>query len=202
MRYTTSHIVDLWLGNVVGKLRPDHVVVRLWRSLNAGGQGSHVEFRDLLWVECQSPAHDTPARWKDLTEQTCDRLREAHPFREVFVILAVGLKWMFFKWNPNNANGSPLQVLGHHPNTAWTIGDPRFSYDPHVVGQRHVTLRNPPPPGNVPDIVDTRLAYSLDFYALAPNGFPLHMNDLILLTRYFSYVYGAMVAGVNPPHWS
>lgn len=39
--------------------------------------------RDILWVECKAPNHDSPGLWADLMLEAVERLEDAHPDRNV-----------------------------------------------------------------------------------------------------------------------
>jgi hypothetical protein len=101
----------------------------------------------------------------------------------LYVILAIGLKWMFFKWDPSTA-GPPLQVQGDN-NATWTM-TPGYHYEPAVFGQSHVTRIDAP---DGPSI-DTNLAYSLDFFTLDPQSpqQPLNASAMQLLERCLRHV--------------
>ncbi|KAK3296511.1 uncharacterized protein B0H64DRAFT_398438 [Chaetomium fimeti] len=104
--------------------------------------------RDILWVHCKAPCEDTPGGWKELMEQAGTQVNAAHPNRMLYVILAIGLKWMFFKWDPLTTPGAPLQVRAHHhDDVTWTLR-PQYQYEPAVAGQSLGQM----------DIVDTSLA--------------------------------------------
>lgn len=152
--------------------------------------------RDILWAECKAPDHDTPGGWKDLIEQATQRIAAAHPNRMLFVIFGIGLKWMFFKWDPvNAANASPLQILASNQNQAWTLR-PELRYDSTLVGQSHVVRVGNNP---VPDMIDSRLAYSLDYWTQNAQGQITNMGALMLLERCILHVLAATYQGNNPP---
>ncbi|KAK4233454.1 hypothetical protein C8A03DRAFT_38832 [Achaetomium macrosporum] len=138
--------------------KPDVVVVKMQTTVNpaAGGAPPRTVSRDILWVECKAPNHDTPSGWKDLIEEASDRLVDAHPNRMLFLIVGIGLKWMIFKWDPiGGANASPLQVLADDRALRHQL-----RYNPNIRGQSHVVAWANSP---VPDMIDTTLAYSLDY---------------------------------------
>ena len=58
----------------------------------------------------------------------------------LFVIFAIGLKWMMFKWDPIAGDASPLQVLADSQAQNWTL-PPQFLYDPTIPGQPHIVVR-------------------------------------------------------------
>ncbi|KAK4095893.1 hypothetical protein N658DRAFT_502184 [Parathielavia hyrcaniae] len=183
----------------VSTVRPDHVVLRLLRAVNPpppAPQVPQIHRRDILWVECKAPNHDTPGQWNLLITEAAGRLREAHPTRNLFLITAVGLKWMFFKWDPANVN--PLQVLAHNVNQAWTIPCQELCFDPTLLGQRHVVQNNAT---GALDTVDTRRAYTLDCVTLGQNNMPVHGQDLILAVNCFAHVQNTAFPGYNPAHF-
>ncbi|KAK4139051.1 uncharacterized protein C8A04DRAFT_16208, partial [Dichotomopilus funicola] len=182
---------EVYRGQTNGPLtiRPDVVVVRMQTTVNppgGGGAPMSVTSRDILWVECKAPNHDSAHEWKDLIEQGCNRLAQAHPNRMLFVIFGVGLKWMFFKWDPFN-NASPLQVLSHNQ---------RLVYEPNVPNQSHVRAMGNNP---VPDIIDTRRAYSLNYWQTSQNNQTLMFwQDLLLLEDIIRYIVSINYQGDNP----
>ncbi len=72
--------------------------------------------RDFLWVECESADKDTPDGWKDFIGEAVTRLDSAHPTRELFVVLAIGLKWIYLAWDPLNT------ILGQPPLSETRMG--------------------------------------------------------------------------------
>ncbi|KAH6839575.1 hypothetical protein B0I37DRAFT_237267 [Chaetomium sp. MPI-CAGE-AT-0009] len=189
-------------SNSLSQHKPDVVVIQMAPS-PANPQGFSFPdpnvpdpARDILWVECKAPSEDTPGGWKDLMEQAGNRLHAAHPNRMLYVILAVGLKWVFFKWDPFT-QGSPLQVRGHHPNVAWTMRT-QYQYEPAVAGQSHVVTVNTA--YGQTDMLDTTRAYSLDFFTRDPQypQQPLHLFAMQLLERCLRHVQNTNFPGDNP----
>ncbi|KAK3934459.1 hypothetical protein QBC46DRAFT_413892 [Diplogelasinospora grovesii] len=166
--------------------RPDIIVIRLQNlPPPQPGQGQRAEERDVLWIECKAPNHDTPGEWKDAINEAVGRLAYAHPDRMVFLIIAIGLKWMPFVWNPElnialataqqqgqaqlaaNLQAqidqvSPLRVVMSNRQEAWDL-DPRLHMiDPTtLLHQRHVREN---PQGEL--FVNTTEAYTLDYWTL------------------------------------
>lgn len=134
--------------------KPDVVVVRLTApTLGADGLSRSVR-RDILWVECKAPKHDQPNRWDEVMKEATERLSVAHPNRNVWLILATGLKWMVFYWDPNSPpQNPPLQIISHNQQMRWAV-DRRIHVAP-IQGQRHI-LQN--------GIIRTDLANTLDFW--------------------------------------
>ncbi|KAG7290356.1 hypothetical protein NEMBOFW57_000356 [Staphylotrichum longicolle] len=183
--------------------KPDVIVVKMSTTLNppqAAPLGAQpvVVTRDILWVECKAPSHDSPGKWKDLIEQTQTRLRAAHPGRMLYVIFAVGLKWMVLKWDPTTPNPHHLQVLGSNANVAWTL-DVNLHYDQTLAGQSHViTLPNNPNQW----LVDTTAAYSLDFWTM--HGNPPTIRNLQALNLLETVILGIIstnFVGNNDPEF-
>ncbi|KAL2146790.1 hypothetical protein VTI28DRAFT_2271 [Corynascus sepedonium] len=188
-------------------IKPDLLVIKLLRAVNPASapgnpqsqfpQASQISSRDILWVECKPPCDDTPSGWKDVISEAADRLRSAHPNRVVFLIVAVGLKWMFFKWDPTNP--LPLRVQGHNQAVRWQIPHSQLCYDQSIAGQRHVAWNNAT---STYDTVLPRLAYTLDFWSPGQNNQPQHGHDLHLLVRCFQHVQDSQLQGANPSHFS
>lgn len=155
--------------------------------------------RDLLWIECKAPNPDVPTSWKRVIDEAAERLRIAHPTRRVYLILAIGLKWMPFLWGPVaptlNPAGSPLQVLKDNQRDVRAV-DPGM----HMIalanlpGQRHVQRQQ-----NGALIVDTRSAYSLNYRALDGNKNPANLHGILLLENYFALIQATEYQGCNPP---
>lgn len=153
------------------ELRPDIVVIQMMPPQpNPHGLDP---LRDILWVECKAPTKDTPGGWKDLMEQAGERLRSAHPQTMLYVILAIGSRWMFFRWDPTVPGAQPLQILAHNVNTAWTM-DAGFQYEPAVTNQNHVYTMNTI--RGQTSVIDTRLAYSLNCWTATPGNPALAQN--------------------------
>ncbi len=179
--------------------KPDVIIVKVQTTVApppgapAGTQAVSVS-GDILWVEYKAPNHDTPGQWKNLIEEASDGLVAAYPTRMLFVIFAVGLKWMIFKWDPLNPSLSPLQVLGSNHNVAWTLR-PELRYDSSLTGQSHVTPWNN-------EFIDTTAAYSLDYWMMHRSNRGntiLTLYDLLLLDRLMVHLVQTNFVGANPP---
>jgi hypothetical protein len=123
------------------------------------------------------------------------RLAVAHPTRRVYPILAIDLEWMPFLRDPVaptlNPQGSPLNIMKDNRRDTWQA-DPRIHMISleNLMGQRHVISTNN---------VDTRLAYSLDFWTLDQNGTaPQNIADLNLLGSLFTPIQNTTYQGQNP----
>ncbi|KAJ2898297.1 uncharacterized protein MKZ38_004022 [Zalerion maritima] len=96
-------------------VKPDVIVVRLQNIQQLPGQPPQSNERDILWIECKAPSLDVPHEWNRVLNEAVGRLDVAHPTRRVYLILAIGLKWMPFLWDPVaptlNPQGSPLNIL-------------------------------------------------------------------------------------------
>jgi hypothetical protein len=150
-------------------------------------------------------------------------LEVAHPDRMVFLIVAVGLKWIPFVWNPElnialataqqqgqaqlaaNLQAqidqvSPLRLVYDNRQGAWGL-DPRL----HMIHptllqghQRHV-LRGAQ--GEL--FVDTAAAYTLDYWTLDQNtGQPAYQNDAQLLENLVTVVQNTAYNTPNPSDFS
>lgn len=65
-------------------------------------------------VEYAPPSHDTPEGWKELLLRACARQEKFdRGTHDIFMICAVGVKYMIFSWDPRNA-GNPTQELCIH----------------------------------------------------------------------------------------
>jgi hypothetical protein len=156
--------------------------------------------RDILWVECKAPCHDTPGGWKELITEASNRLATAHPTRMVFLITAVGAKWMFFKWDPNSLN--PLIVLDrllYNVQNAWTIPHRQLCFEPTIQGQRYRVSNSTT---NALDAIDPRQAHTVDCVSLDANGQFIHGIDLLQLVDCLNHVKAAVFLDDNPSHFN
>lgn len=175
---------------------PDVVVVRCTNiTAQPGAPPTAATERDILWVECKAPDMDQPNEWNRVLSQVVVRLNSAHPTRMVYVILAIGLKWMPFIWDPQgslNLQMRSLVVLKHNRRDTWSV-DSRI-YGAPVQGQTHVV--------NVNNqwIVDTTRAYTLDFWTLHPQTRqPQYLQDMMMLEACCTAMLNTVFVGVNPP---
>lgn len=63
--------------------------------------------REILWVRCFEAGHDKEWRWNKELIRLSIKLRLSHQSRRVYVVLAFGLRWIPFLWDP----ASPLLPL-------------------------------------------------------------------------------------------
>ncbi|KAH8769053.1 hypothetical protein F5883DRAFT_643720 [Diaporthe sp. PMI_573] len=190
--------------------KPDVVVVKLSTPVQGADNLWRDSKRDVLWVECKAPCHDTPSMWKRVIEEATERLKSAHSDRNVWLIVAIGLKWMVFYWDPMNSRTHQfhMAVMMHDASSGWSV-------DPEI--------RLPPPPNpnvNGAPVIDvlqryvdhstgtifTENACSLDFWTTHPNqpGQPLNLqNSLLFLENVFHAIQTDIYSGPpNPPNMS
>ncbi|KAH6850966.1 hypothetical protein B0I37DRAFT_372885 [Chaetomium sp. MPI-CAGE-AT-0009] len=168
--------------------RPDVIVVRINNVQQEIGQRPTAIERDILWIDCMAPAHLQPSGWHTLLGAAVERLASAHPNREVFMILAVGMEWMPFMWDPINplSAGQTLQLL-KDDNQLWDDVDPRIVPVP-MQNQRFINGR----------IIDSKQAYTLNYWDADGNGNIIHLADLQLLEALFDMIRSRIFIGVNP----
>ncbi len=181
--------------------KPDVIVVRL-RAPPApvvppvpGQRPQRAQERDILWIECKAPSEGAPNGWNSVMTEAVARLSSAHPTREVYLILAIGIKWMCFLWDPVNPlpMGSELHIISAG-QTVWAV-DARVKPIPNLAGQRHI--------GNS-FLVDTTQAYSLDYWSvkLVQNVVvQANLADLQLLENVFALIQAQNFNGWNPAHF-
>lgn len=119
------------LPDLLSSHKLDVVVVRL-TTPQLGPDGLYREVkRDILWVECKAPCHDNPGTWKRVIEEATERLKSAHPDRNVWLIMAIGLKWMVFYWDPRHPRTTPflMGVMMYDGSSGWTV-DPDIRLPP------------------------------------------------------------------------
>jgi len=56
--------------------------------------------RDILWVRCLKAGHAKEQNWDEELVRLAIKLRLAHRNRRVYVVLAFGLRWIPFLWDP------------------------------------------------------------------------------------------------------
>lgn len=152
-------------------------------------------------------------------DQVCKRLEVAHGtpislgmgLRKVYFILAVGLKWMPFVWDPFNQS-QPLRIRDHAKQDQWTVH--RF-VAPVQLQQQNMTAILP---GGVTSTIsveqdhiqtdssgklyiDTLRADSLDWWT-GNQGVPNHLRSLFLLESLFAMIKTETYPDWNPIHWS
>lgn len=57
--------------------------------------------RDILWVQCSPPSTDG-TQWAGAMQTTVAHLGRRHPARALYFILAVGMHWLPFYWDPED----------------------------------------------------------------------------------------------------
>lgn len=190
--------------------KPDVVVVRLSQPQVLGPDGLYREVnRDILWVECKAPCHDEPGKWKKVIEEATERLKSAHPNRNVWLIVAIGLKWMVFYWDPSNSRttSSHLAVMASNESSGWAV-DPDIRVPPPPLNPQVPAINVQAPGGYVntaAGVIRSQNAYSLDFWTMAPNqpGQLANLQGLQLLEDVFRAVQGDAYSGpANPANMS
>lgn len=120
--------------------KPDAIVVRRVRidRGSATGEDGPPQYHRYNWVtiEVEPPGQDTPEGWRGLLQRACSRAAShSCGVHDVFIICAVGLKYMIFSWDPRNtdipAQELRLSVAGadvHFPSQL----SPMSGLSPHV----------------------------------------------------------------------
>lgn len=175
------------------KKRPDVVVIRLLNIQIQQGLTPLVAERDVLWIECKAPNLNAPYGWKTVLFDAVDRLAVAYDTRRVYLILAVGLRWLPFLWDPAVVQNPPLHILDNNGAERWAV-DPRVHPVPQaaLAGQTHYI------DSQSGLAVDTKAAYSLDYWTLKPNQSRQNMVDMQLLEGLFCHIRIAPFQGINP----
>ncbi|KAK4139233.1 uncharacterized protein C8A04DRAFT_16051, partial [Dichotomopilus funicola] len=176
--------------------------------------------RDVLWVKCRPAGDDTSRGWKELMEEAVNRLRVAHPQRNVYLILAVGTRWMVFEWAPVGSHG----IYGHGDGHGHGEGGKQLHIragsdgdgDSDTAGWPvHPYIRPVPGLGEVPylassldsdggmlDQIDTAMAYSLDFWTLDPETQqPANLAALQTLEGCLGHIRAAEYGGGPNPSY-
>ena len=98
--------------------KPAAIVVRCVRSRReaaANGDAQPVlEFDRFTWliIEIKPAGQDTAENWKELLFRACSRAETGYNpgAHDVYIIYAVGLKYMLFSWDPTNAGVSAQEL--------------------------------------------------------------------------------------------
>ncbi|AEO60427.1 hypothetical protein MYCTH_2309625 [Thermothelomyces thermophilus ATCC 42464] len=172
--------------------KPDVIVVRIHNVQQAAGQRPTAIERDILWIECKAPTHLKPHGWHNVLGEAVTRLNAAHPDREVFLILAIGMKWMPFMWDPFNPfpRGQGLKMLKDNGQPWDDEIDGRIR-PVNMPNQRHVNGR----------IIDTTRAFTLNYWDADANGNIIHLAELQLLEALFNNIQGRIFNGANPANF-
>ncbi|KAH8788349.1 hypothetical protein F5883DRAFT_514081 [Diaporthe sp. PMI_573] len=138
-----------------------------------------VSKRDMLWVECKASSQAKPHQWSNAIEEAVERLNAAHPDRNIYLILNVGLKWIIFYWNPTNpaAAGQNLHIMD-------AAGQPRWSVDPRV---------RPAQNGGI------QFIFGGDPITNGGQTVLKYQNDLTFLENCLAHIGGANFVGQNDP---
>jgi hypothetical protein len=174
--------------------KPDVIVVRIHNVQQMAGQRPTAIERDVLWIECKAPVYHQPNGWHKVLGEAVDRLASAHPTRTVYLILAVGMEWMPFVWDPSNPApaGQTMQMIKDVRTQVWDDIDHRIRPVANMANQRHIAGGR---------IIDTTLAYNLNFWDQDAQGNVIHLADLQLLETFFNLVQGQNFAGANPANF-
>lgn len=129
--------------------------------------------------------------------QATRRLGIAHSSRKVYFILAVGLKWMPFVWDPTIPAQTPIYFLDHNKAERWQV-DPGVKMIPEasLLGQRHIK-RHINPSGKSRLIVDKKWAYSLGYWTRNMAGIQVNLGNLQLFEKMFTLIQTTRFLGVN-----
>jgi hypothetical protein len=76
---------------------------------------AEITSQDYLLVQTARPRFDNSAGWRDLLLATSIKLSISCGYNQIFVICAIGLKYMLFFWEPQRANLPPTLVRGSPP---------------------------------------------------------------------------------------
>ncbi|KAI9152175.1 hypothetical protein HJFPF1_09400 [Paramyrothecium foliicola] len=172
--------------------KPDVLVTRAIQNAPvAPGQRPTVLNREILLIECKAAGHIASHGWKTVMEEAVTRLNDAHPTRALFVLLAVGMFWLPFAWEPQNSNSRSLQILGDKGGPR-TLNSRIYTVPVNVLpGPRHVTGQ----------LINTCQAYNLSFWAVNQVRGIVHLADMQLLESFFIVVRGGQYQGWNPFDW-
>ena len=90
--------------------------------------------------------------------------------------------------------GTPLHILKDNGRETWAV-DPRIQIIPtaYLPGQTHAFHAQ-----NGALIVDTRSAYSLDFWTLDQGGNPANLHEMLLLENLLASIQATQFLGNNP----
>lgn len=78
---------------------------------------ANITSQDYLLVQTARPRFDTSAGWRDLLVATTTKLSMSCGQNQIFVLCAIGLKYMSFFWEPHRANYPPTRIRGSPPIT-------------------------------------------------------------------------------------
>jgi hypothetical protein len=177
--------------------KPEAIVVRsaqTHQNAQEPQQQRQSDFYNWLIIETKPPSRDTPEGWKELLMQACSRVRQYDDgSHDVYIICAVGLKYMAFYWDPRDA-GNPKQELRlgvagvevHFPSQLKP--DPGCS--PHVPN-----LKNDGNPDQYR--IDLSRVWSIDPGQVDAQGHP--MEPLTTLERFITHTRTTPLQNPTPP---
>lgn len=117
--------------------------------------------RACLRIECNSHDRGTIDDWKDLMEESTESLAFVHGTRMIYLILAIGLKCIMFRWDPTSTLSSqPLKFPAHGEGDC-SLVDLRIrplDQDRYIEAGQDGRLT-----------IEPRHAHSLDYWSLDPN---------------------------------
>ncbi|RMD39481.1 hypothetical protein DV735_g5637, partial [Chaetothyriales sp. CBS 134920] len=178
-------------------IRPDVVIIKLHTTIRQGRQQQRepkLAERDIAFIKCKAASEDVPNGWHSAIREAVKRLETAHAMRKIYLIIAIGLRWLPFLWDPTTPLDSPLKVLKKNQRDGWLVDRrlrPIEARRGQLPGQRHIANIN----GML--VVDTTLAYSLNFWEIAGNGQLLHEKDLVLLESFLCLIKTTKYVGWN-----
>lgn len=175
--------------------------------------------------KCKAANLDQPGKWKELMDQIQGRLVVAHGtsiaaggqgLRKVYFILATGLKWMVFVWDPDNTN-APLRFRKDNGREYWKPLHPfiaavqlppglvvPFTLPNGTTKQVPIKFRHIHQDPQGVDYIDSSQADSLDWWSQAPGqpGVPKYLRSICLLETFFAGIRGETFQDWNPIHWA
>ncbi|KAI1263490.1 hypothetical protein F5Y18DRAFT_429180 [Xylariaceae sp. FL1019] len=146
--------------NVPDGSRPDIVVVKKFKDHSIRHYNPYLHWvarsRDYLWIECKSKSNDIPHLWKNAIEQLLKALAigAKDGLAEMYCIVAIGFKWICFKWSQDNYSTRPTGVLYHRGQHVWNIEYAHCLFD---LQDQYCRLNEE----TGQQIIDTKQAYSL-----------------------------------------
>ncbi|KAI0413568.1 hypothetical protein F5X98DRAFT_351839 [Xylaria grammica] len=161
------------------EVRPDILVIRITMAMAPPGPYPHGIYRDCVWIECKAPNLDLPRGWRLVMKQAITRLEVAHPNRRLYLLLAIGLRWMMFVWDPTvqrDQNTPLLEIVMADAQETWSVDSRVY----HIHGERYMTQAVD---GRM--IVDTDRAHTLNYWDLDAHGNPIHLASLQRIEWYF-----------------
>ncbi|KAI0162364.1 hypothetical protein GGR57DRAFT_517687 [Xylariaceae sp. FL1272] len=141
--------------------QPDMVVVKKYKDhhiTHLNPFPHHVSVsRDHLWIECKSKEKDTPANWRKAIDQLLDALYIGGKdgLGEMFCIVAIGTKWIRFRWSQAQQTNYHVRVLDYDRTGAYEIKYQHCFFEPQDRYMRQYWVNGAP-------MIDTKMAYDLD----------------------------------------